>query len=94
MIGLMSDHSFQFMMSQRSRRYASPATTAAYLGASLSTVNRLAKESVLHPTRIRRRVFFDLAEVDEVMAARRDDGKSCSGDSQVSASAERSNDQS
>jgi excisionase family DNA binding protein len=59
------------MMSQRAQRYASPATTAAYLGASLSTVNRLAKESVLHPTRIGRRVFFDLAEVDEVMASGR-----------------------
>jgi excisionase family DNA binding protein len=62
-------------MNQRTiQRYASPATTAAYLGASLSTVNRLAKESVLHPTRIGRRVFFDLVEVDEVMASGRGNG--------------------
>jgi len=53
-------------------RYASPARTAEYLGASLSTIIRLEKKGVLHPTRIGRRVYFDLVEVDEVMAAKRE----------------------
>ncbi len=59
------------MNEHKSERYASPARTAEYLGASVSTVVRLEKKGVLHPTRMGRRVFFDLTEVDEVMAARR-----------------------
>jgi len=74
------------MSKHTSERYASPARTAEYLGASVSTIVRLEKKGVLHPTRLGRRVYFDLAEVDEVMAAKRA-GKERSGGSQVLARA-------
>jgi len=55
-----------------SQRYVSRSQLALYVGCSVSTICRLERDGVLHPARLGSRIFFDLAEIDQIMKKRRE----------------------